>query len=104
MNMAVAFLVLTTNTALANDQQFSLVCRSVKQPEAAPLVVFDVDLRTNTVTVPGHHFPFTKPPKTVIAGEEISYREDYETGWSMTIINRYTGDATMFTASRPDAI
>jgi hypothetical protein len=100
--LAVALWALTTNAAFGSDEQFSLICRYVKQPDASPLV-FDVDQRTETVTIPANHSPLTKPPKTVITAREISYREDYKTGWSLTLIDRYTGDGTIFIASKPDA-
>jgi hypothetical protein len=98
----IVLLALTTDAAVASDEQFSLVCRYVNQPKASPLV-FDVDLRTNTITIPGNHSPLSKPPQAVISEREISYREDYKTGWSVTLIDRYTGDGTMFIASRADA-
>jgi hypothetical protein len=99
---SVALLMLTAGSVHANDEQFSLVCQLVKSPNAAP-IVFDVDLRVGTVKSPGGVVPYTRPPKAAISEREISLREDYLNGWSMTIIDRYTGDGTVFMASKPDA-
>ena len=92
----------TTKAAPANDERFSLLCYRVKDPKAPPMA-FDVNLRTSTVTSPDNYLHLTKPPNVTITEREIEVRQDYETGWSVTIIDRYTGNGTEFSASRPDA-
>ena len=98
-----AEIMVASLAALASDQRFALVCRPLGGPDGVGPIIFEVDILANSVRAPGYHHPSAKPPASTISETEIIYEEWYPTGWSKTRINRYTGGAMMYSASKPYA-